>query len=79
MTPAERLRHAMDRDKGDNLERARAAFRAHTPEMLDREYGQSGKSCRQILAEYEDDRRAWQVASDMLDSMIAAVPSHDQK
>lgn len=38
---------------GDNLERARAAFRSSN---LDAEYGESGKTCREILETYERER-----------------------
>lgn len=74
MSPAQRIRQAMDRDKSDNLERAQHAFRGMSAEQLQEQHGQSGKTRGQILAEYERDRHEWQVASDMLDSMIAAIP-----
>jgi len=41
---------------GDNLERAKAAFRNLSDDDLDRQYGQSGQTCRQILAEYQTAR-----------------------
>lgn len=41
---------------GDDLERATSAFKNCSEETLDSEYGQSGKTCRQILKEYQDDR-----------------------
>lgn len=40
--------------KGDDLTRARAAFSRYTPAQMDIEYGMSGKTPRQILAEYEN-------------------------
>jgi len=39
--------------KGDDLERAKMSFGRMEPSQLDREYGESGQTPRQILAEYE--------------------------
>lgn len=39
--------------KGDNTARARAAFRHYTPEQMQQQYGQSGQTCAQILADYK--------------------------
>jgi hypothetical protein len=38
----------------DNLARAKAAFNGYSTEMLDRKYGQSSQSCREILNDYQD-------------------------
>lgn len=38
---------------GDDATRARRAFRNRTPEQMQEQYGQSGLTCAQILAEYE--------------------------
>ena len=38
---------------GDDTARARAAFRNRTPEQMQEQYGQSGKTCAHILADYE--------------------------
>jgi hypothetical protein len=43
----------LKRMKGDDLHRARAAFRNYTPEQMQKEYGQSGDTPAQILADYE--------------------------
>lgn len=43
-------------DDGDDLERAKAVFRNHSQADLDKKYGQSGKTCREILAGYENAR-----------------------
>ena len=45
--------HALKNMKGDNLARARAAFHGFTAEQLNKEYRASGKTCAQILQEYE--------------------------
>ena len=37
----------------DNLARARMQFGRMTPEQLAEEYGESGRTCGSILAEYE--------------------------
>jgi len=41
---------------GDDLERAQQAFRRFSVSEMDEQFGQSGKSRRQILAAYERDR-----------------------
>lgn len=41
---------------GDDLERARAAFRGLSPAQLAEQYGHSGKTRQEILYEYELDR-----------------------
>jgi len=47
------LLRALDQYRGDNLARARRAFQGMSDGELEKEYGQSGKSRRQILTEYE--------------------------
>ena len=44
---------ALGNMKGDDSARARRAFSNYTPEMMQQEYGQRGKTCAAILAEYE--------------------------
>ena len=41
---------------GDDLERAEIAFKNYTPEQLNKEYGQSGKTCKEILDGYRKHR-----------------------
>lgn len=56
MTDEEKKAYALNSveyRKGDDLQRARAAFRGFDATAMDRQYGQSGKTPRQILAEYE--------------------------
>jgi len=45
---------ALSQMKGDDLERARFAFRNKTLEQMQEEYWLSGQSCAEILAEYEE-------------------------
>lgn len=44
---------ALEQMRGDDLVRARLAFRGMTAEQMKQEYGRSGQSCAQILAGYE--------------------------
>ena len=61
---------ALSQMKGDNLARARSAFRNKTPEQMQEQYGQGGRTCAEILAEYEsyeaevDAAIAWVEAQD---------------
>lgn len=50
---------AMNNARGDDLERATAAFRNCTAAQMDEEYGQSGDTRKQILKEYETHRQRW--------------------
>ena len=47
---------ALRQYKGYNLEKAEAAFRNLSNDELDKEYRQTGKTCRQILDEYRQQR-----------------------
>lgn len=38
--------------RGDDYERAKAAFRGYTDRQLDAQYGASGETCRAILEGY---------------------------
>ncbi len=40
--------------KGDDLQRARAAFRNGSPAFMSEEHGQSGMTRAELLASYED-------------------------
>ena len=53
MDPKEVLRRALGQYQGDDLARARAAFRNCTPEQMQQEHGFSGQTRAQILAGYE--------------------------
>lgn len=44
---------ALENYRGDNLYRAKAAFKNYTEERLNSEYGESGKTPNEILAGYE--------------------------
>jgi len=72
MTAKEKLVDIVKRAKGDNLERARYAFRGLSPKRLGQEYGQSGCTCASILAEYEHERAEWETAM----ALAISIPDH---
>jgi len=45
--------HAVKSIQGDDLYRARAAFKYCTPEQMQEQHGQSGKTRAEVLAQYE--------------------------
>jgi hypothetical protein len=45
--------HAISASKGDDLYRAKCAFRGFTPQRMKEPYAHSGKTPEQIIAEYE--------------------------
>lgn len=55
---------------GDNTARARAAFRNRTPEQMQEEYGQSGQTCAQILADHEAHDAKIQAAIDWVKAQM---------
>ncbi len=67
---ADIIRHAMQNAKGDNLERAEASFRHVSTTSMDQEYGQSGKTRRDILEEYRANRRKWEAANKYLETLL---------
>ena len=56
-TPKETILAALRNYRGDDLERAEMAFRHYNPKQLNEEYGQSGKTCLEILEGYSDHSR----------------------
>lgn len=64
----ERIIKIVRSSRGDDLERATMAFSQYTPEQLDKEYGQSGQTCRQILESYQREAADTQ---EMVDWLIA--------
>ena len=53
-THAETALKALGQMKGDDTYRAQAAFRGMTPKQMDEQFGQSGKTRREILACYQE-------------------------
>jgi len=53
--PKQLIIRALNNLKGDDLERARMAFRDYTPQKLnDTFYGDSGRTPAQIIKDYEE-------------------------
>lgn len=44
---------ALDMLRGDDLWRARMAFKGKSKSEMDQQWGQSGRTCAEILADYE--------------------------
>lgn len=61
---------AMQNAKGDDLERARAAFRGMTDEGMGMRHGQSGSTRREILDGYQAARVEWETAMGELRAVI---------
>ena len=61
------LRHYIAKAKGDDLERAELFFKGAD---LDRQHGDSGKTRRQVLQEYRNERARWQAANDLLEKLL---------
>lgn len=53
MHPKLTIRKALEQYRGDDLYRARSAWRGLSPEEMNKKYGQSGKTRAEILAGYE--------------------------
>ena len=51
------IKSAIQAKTGDDLERARAAFRSFTPEQMQEQHGRSGRTRQQILDTYEEERK----------------------
>lgn len=55
---------------GDNTARARAAFINRTTEQMQEQYGQSGQTCAQMLADYEAHDAKVQAALDWVTAQM---------
>jgi hypothetical protein len=62
MTAKEKLIQIVRNAKDDSLERAEHAFRGLTEAELKQEYGCSGQTKGEILEGYRNDRREWEQA-----------------
>ena len=71
LTPKETTLNMLRRSKGDDLERALLMFSSYSEERMDREYGQSGKTCREVVQEYQDTR-------DLIEDAIQWVESKEE-
>jgi hypothetical protein len=54
--------------RGDDLERARWAFQHRTPEQMQELWGQSGRTCQQVLDEYQQHANAVSAALAWVDA-----------
>jgi hypothetical protein len=50
------VQRAVHERTGDDLERARIAFRGKSPKEMEKEWGTSGQSCQKILDGYVKER-----------------------
>lgn len=73
---AEYVRKALRNYKSDNLERAEAAFSGMIDEQLDQQYGQSGKTRREILQEYREARALHQKVETWFANVIEIYKNH---
>lgn len=72
MSPNGRLLLSIVRNAfGDDLERATAAFGGCTPEQLNSQYGQSGRTRGQILEEYKEHRKRMQDLLEYTRNLVA--------
>lgn len=64
------LEHCARLYKDDSLERAEAAFRNLSDKRLDKKYGESGRTCREILEGYRNGRREWREAKEAFEGLV---------
>ena len=67
MSSVEKLRRILNNACGDDLERARAAFRGQAMAEL---HGQSGRTRGDILKEYEKEREEYLAAKQLLNTLL---------
>lgn len=63
------IRRALSSAKGDDLERAERAFGGKTTVEMKAQFGASGKTCEQVLAEYRLDRAAVNLAIEEFEAL----------
>ncbi len=59
--------------KGDDLERANHAFGRLSDKALDDQYGQSGKTVRQLWDTWKRGRAEWETANRELERLLSAT------
>jgi hypothetical protein len=67
---AQLLRQGLGLMKGDDLERAEAAFKNMTPKQLDTPYGLSSQTPREILTHYREQRQKFRAAEALLNALL---------
>lgn len=71
----ELLQRALGYYRGDDLYRAKAHFRGCTPEQMQEQYGESGKTRQQLLDEYEAHEKLCDQAQAYLANSTAVLES----
>lgn len=67
---ADYIRRCVGKSDGDDLERAENAFRNLSEQQLDQQYGQSGKTCRELLDVYRQNRAKHHAAYAALEDLL---------
>ena len=62
LTAKQKLLQIVRSARGDDLERAKIAFHGMSDALLDQQHGQSGKTRREVLREYETERAEYEAA-----------------
>ena len=70
MTPEQKLIKIVEYAGGDDLERARMAFRGMSEAELNKQHGQSGQTRQQILIMYENEHALYLKAKALLMSLL---------
>ena len=73
MDTKEKLKAIVANARGDDLERAMMVFGSMSSDELASEHGASGRTCRQVLEDCRQERREWQAAKDLLDSLLMRI------
>lgn len=69
--------NALERYRGDDLYRARSAFRGLSDEEMDKQYGQSGKTKRQIVDEYAEHDSTVEAAINWVKAQASDCAEHE--
>ncbi len=77
MNAREKLKAIVESARGDDLERAERNWAGLSEHTLRREHGGSGESLRQHLESFRQERREWQAAKDLLDSLLTTKDASD--
>jgi len=64
------IRKALDSARGDDFERANNTFDRMTEEQLNKQYGQSGRTCREVWQGYKDHRAEWLEAKEYFEQLV---------
>ncbi len=73
------IRTMVQHSQGDDLERANLRFGKMLPEQLDRQYGESGKTCWEIWDEHRESRANFHEMLRHLDRMLARDRADEER